>query len=164
MSQEALGHNYAGSMEELGLAIGALFADVGTAIAAMDAAATTLGTLITQVTTVKETVEKSSGKITTAAEHLDDAGEAITTGTVIKPEHPEMQMASGAAMESMSALEVADDKHMSAEEDLETEATTLNERKTLIEADSAALKEFVRQGQAFGTAVTGAANDARPAW
>ncbi len=164
MSEEAIAHNYAGQMEALGLAIDAVAADIGSTIAPLDNAAAALGNMSTQAKTAKEAVTEDIGKIRTAGDQFDEAGAALDTNTIISPNHPKMQAALGAGGEALSALETAKEQYGTAEATLEEEAGKFGERKTLIEADSAVLKEFVRKGEAFSTEVTQAAANARPAW
>src|SRR3954469_19776071 len=105
MSEQAIAHNYAGQMEALGAAIGALVADIGSTIAPLDTAASALGNVSTQASTAKETVTEDVGKIRTAAGQLEEAGAALDSNTIIAPNHPKMLAAGGAGQEALSALD-----------------------------------------------------------
>jgi len=164
MSEEALAHNYGGQMEVLKLGVETFFSDVGAVVSAMNTAAATLGTLSTQASTATETLTGEIEKLRTTGEKMDEAGAKLESSAIISPDHPKMKGGAGAGIEAASALTTAKQQYQTAAATLETQGTKLNEHKTQLEADSAALQEFVHQGEAFTTEIGGAANDARPAW
>lgn len=164
MSEQAAAHNYAGQMEALGVAMVTFFGDVGAVVSSMDTAAATLGALSAQASTAKEALTEEAEKLRTAGNKMVEAGAKLESSAIISPNHTKIKDGAGAGIEGVSALTTAKQQYATAAATLETQSGQLNERKTQLEADSAALKEFVRQGETLTTEIGGAAQEAGPAW
>jgi hypothetical protein len=164
MSEQHIAFHYAEQMEGLSQAVTALAEDIEKAAAGLDSSAAVVGTLGTQATTVKKSVDAKKQQAETALGQANEVTSLLNGQTIISPDHPRVHAAKNDAGEGTAAVKTVRDKQAEISSILETEATTFGSRKTLMEQDGTALKECVTELGNFAIEVTGAADTARPAW